>query len=148
MIKKIFKILTAIILILAATWATVWYGCDVRSIVAGNTVAVLANNIGTFVQSNDGRLPRDWGEFEKWWQSREGKTRWPSNETAKRIEFQSEPYFVSNEVPRYVLIKDPDIKGMEDYVNRRIWSSLQEMKITNVANQAAEATSLRSEPHR
>jgi len=136
--KKTIQILAAAVLVLVAAWAVMWYGCGVRKIMKGDTVAVFAHDIGVFVEAHDGRLPQDWRELDQWWQAREGKSRWPADETEKRIELMQEPYAVSNGVPRFVRIIDRQVEGMEDYVNRSIYGVLIKMGKTDAANHTSD----------
>lgn len=131
MIKRIIKGLSITVAVLAALWLSVWYGCDIRRVAAGDQMATISHDLGVFVQAHGGRLPVDWREFDRWWQSRDGRVRWPAVETEKRLELLPEPYAVSNGVPWRIRIKDPLVKGMEGHVN---FSLFVTMKETNEAN--------------
>jgi len=139
MIKRIIRSIAIAAVLLVGAWATVWYGCDIRRVAAGDTVATFAHDLSVFVQAHDGRLPQDWVEFEKWWQDREGRIRWAAEETGKRMELLPQPYGMSNGIPFCIRIKDPLVKGMENHVNMSIFSTLMTMGKTNEANKAMQA---------
>ncbi len=130
---KTIQALIAVVLVLVAAWAVMWYGCGVRRIVAGDTVAAFAHDVGLFMEAHDGRLPQDWTELDQWWQKREGKSRWPAGETEKLIELLPVPCTIDNGVPQFVRIKDSRVHGMEDYVNTSIYGVLIKMGKTNAA---------------
>ena len=139
MIKSIIRYLAITLIVLVGAWATVWYGCDIRRVAAGDRVATFAHDLGVFVQANDGRLPKDWVEFDQWWQAKDGRVRWAAEETGKRMALHSPPYSLSNGITYYVRINDPLVTSMEHHVNMVLDCVLNSMGKTNAANQAMQA---------
>lgn len=137
--KKIGMALAAIVLCLIATWAIVWYGFGAGRILEGDLMAAFGADLRRFVVHN-GQLPSNWAEFEEWQTRRDGHVRWRAAGSAERFEILSAPYRIVNDYPRYIAVKNPKFKGMEDYINQHIWMAYYELGKTNdMANQASEA---------
>lgn len=122
--------------------AYVWRGPpNLRVVYFGDLTAAFAGDLHDFVLQNSGSLPADWQEFERWEVKTYGKKRWGASDTSKRMRIMREPYDISSDVPRFIEVTDPDIKGMEAYINREVENArLLLNKTNNMANKSAHGT--------
>ena len=120
----------------------VWWGPpNLRLVYFGDLTAAFAVDLHDFVFQNSGRLPTDWQEFERWEVKTHGKKRWGANDTSKRMRIMREPYDTVCDVSRFVEVTDPELKGMEAYINRKVENARLLLNITNnTANKSAHGT--------
>ena len=118
----------------------VWRGPPkLRLVLAGDITAAFAGDLHDFVLKNSGRLPSDWQEFEKWEMQTTGKKRWPAAEIGERMRIFAEPYRIVDGTPYFIEVTDPDIKGMEAYINRMIaMAQLELHQMKETANHGVE----------
>lgn len=140
--KKTNIVLILILVALVSGIAYVWWGPpNLRLVYFGDLTAAFAGDLHDFVVQNSGHLPTDWQEFERWEIKTHGKKRWGADDTSKRMRILREPYAVSNDIPRFIEVTDPDIKGMEAYINRFVENARLLVNMTNnTVNKSAHGT--------
>lgn len=135
-------VLILILVAVVSGTAYVWWGPpNLRLVYFGDLTASFAGDLHDFVFQSAGRLPTDWQEFERWEVKTHGRKRWGASDTSKRMRIMREPYDISSDVPRFIEVTDPDIKGMEVYINREVENArLLLNKTNNTANKSAHGT--------
>ena len=130
--KKWIIVLAVLIALLGGGFAYLWWGPPkLRLVAAGDRTAAFASDLCDFVLQNNGRLPDDWGEFERLEAKASGNIRWTATDTSKRLRILSEPNAVVDGVPRFIEVIDRDIKGMESHINHRIEQARLSLKTAN-----------------
>jgi len=79
-----------------------------------------------FIVEHDGRLPRDWREFEIWETERDGETEWTAVESEKRALISSSPYAKIGGVDLRLEIIHADLMPFATQLNYTIASALEE----------------------
>jgi len=130
-------ILVAVASAIAYTW---WGPPNLRLVYFGDRAAAFAGDLHEFVLQNAGRLPADWQEFERWEVKTHGKKRWGASDTSKRMRIMREPYTIRSDVPQFIEVTDPNIKGMEVYINRQVENARLVLKTNNTRNTSADET--------
>jgi len=115
-------LLPAIVVVLGSF--AYWQYCIVP-IVHGDITAAFAADVSGFVSKHEGRLPSDWNEFATWMKSDMSSTRWKASELEERFQLKIPEQRQTPDVPTYIEVIDPDLKNMQDYINRLVHNAIK-----------------------
>ena len=137
--KKCLIALSVILAIYGGAWAYVWWGPPKLRLVKQHDQAfAFANDVHALVASHSGRMPISWAELEQWQLEANGIIKWSKRGTSSRLQLVAPPIEVIDYVPQYIRVIDPDLKEMEDYINRRIDAATPDSK-SSAAELSAKA---------
>jgi hypothetical protein len=139
--KKFLIALGVVLAVLIGGWCWIWWGMGFRQVYLGDTAAVFAGDLADFVTAHNGNLPADWSTFEAWQTKRDGETRWEARATSERVQLLQPPYATTNDIPVYVRVIDPDIKGLEDSINQRVYVAREVLRHQAQGGQPTSAPS-------
>ena len=119
--KKVAIVLGLVFAILAAVGAYVY--SVTRPIVLGDITASWASSVRDYAIAHDATLPKTWSEFVAWEKAKDPGYGITSDEMEKRFRILERDLRKGTDSTRYIEIIDPDLKKMEDFVNRTVRSA-------------------------